>query len=55
MSPFFDPVPVSFPCDLISDQTEGLLWRLPDIGVIRQLSFDDPSEGTSKTSKAPKR
>jgi hypothetical protein len=37
-----------FLVDLIPDLTEGVLWRLPDIEVIRQLSFDSPSEGTSK-------
>jgi hypothetical protein len=29
---------------LIADQSEGLLCRLPDIEVIRQLSFENPSE-----------
>jgi hypothetical protein len=43
-----------FLIDLIADQTEGLLWRLPDIEVIRQLSLDAPSEGTSRTSNTPR-
>jgi hypothetical protein len=38
---------------LIPDQTEGLLCRLPDIEVIRQLSFDNPRKGTSKKSSDP--
>lgn len=29
-----------FLIDLIADQAEGLLWRLPDIEVVRQLSFE---------------
>ncbi len=32
---------------LVLDQTEGLLWRLPDIEVVRQLSFGDPSDQIS--------
>jgi hypothetical protein len=38
---------------LIPDQTKGLLFRLPDIQVIRQLSFDHPSEGTAIGSDDP--
>jgi hypothetical protein len=33
-----------FLIDLIANQTEGLLCRLPDVEVIRQLSFETPSE-----------
>lgn len=40
---------------LIPDQTEGILCRLPDIEVIRQLSFDNPSEGNSLMGKARKK
>jgi hypothetical protein len=40
-----------FLIDLIPDLTEGVLSRLPDIEVIRQLSLEDPSEETSKKSK----
>jgi hypothetical protein len=39
-----------FLLDLIPNRTEGILWRLPDIEVIRQLSFDNPSDETSKMS-----
>ncbi len=42
-----------FLIDLIADHSEGLLCRLPDIEVIRQLSFDNPSQGTSKKSIDP--
>ncbi len=35
---------------LIADQSEGLLCQLPDIEVIREHSFDDPSEGTPQIS-----
>ena len=38
---------------LIADQTEGILCRLPDIEVIRQLSFDDPPGETSRISNDP--
>ena len=37
-----------FLIDLIPDRTEGLLCRLPDIEVIRQLSFENPSAGPSE-------
>ena len=33
-----------FVIDLITDQTEGLLWRVPDTEVIRQLFVEDSSE-----------
>jgi hypothetical protein len=33
---------------LIPDRTEGILCRLPDIEIIRQLTFDNPSDGASK-------
>jgi hypothetical protein len=39
---------------LIPDQTEGILCRLPDIEVIRQLSFDNPSEADSQMGNAHK-
>jgi hypothetical protein len=42
-----------FVIHLILDQSQGLLCRLPDIEVIRQLSFDDPSEETPKRSRDP--
>ena len=35
---------------LIPDQTEGLLWRLPDVEVIRHLSFEDAPKDTPKKS-----
>jgi hypothetical protein len=40
---------------LIPDQTEGILCRLPDVEVIRQLSLDDPSEEPSKKGNATKK
>jgi hypothetical protein len=30
---------------LIPDLTEGILWRLPDIEMIRDLSSENPSAG----------
>jgi hypothetical protein len=42
-----------FLIDLIPDLTEGVLWRLPNTEVIRQLSFENPSEGPSKTTSGP--
>jgi hypothetical protein len=39
-----------FLVDLIPDLTEGVLSRLPDIEVIRQLSLENPPAGTSKMS-----
>jgi hypothetical protein len=37
-----------FLIDLIPDQTAGLLWRLPDSEVIRQLTFEDPPKQSTK-------
>ena len=37
-----------FLIDLVPDLTEGILWRLPDIEVIRQLSFENPSTSASE-------
>ena len=39
---------------LVPDETEGLLWRLPDVELIRQLSADKPPKGSSRTTKSPK-
>ncbi len=39
-----------FLIDLIPDQTEGLLWRLPDVEVIRQLSFERVSKGSTRST-----
>jgi hypothetical protein len=36
-----------FLIDLMLDEKEGLLWRLPNSEVIRRLSVDGPSKGTS--------
>jgi hypothetical protein len=33
---------------LLLEQTEGLLWRLPDVDLIRQLSFDDPAAESAR-------
>jgi hypothetical protein len=33
---------------LILNQTEGFLWRLPDIDRIRQLFFDDPAAESAR-------
>jgi hypothetical protein len=38
---------------VMHDQNEGFLWRLPDIEVIRQLSFDDPPKESSQASNEP--
>lgn len=40
-----------FLIDLIPDQTEAVLWRLPDIEMIRHLSIENPSESSSKKRK----
>ena len=40
---------------LIPDRTEGILCRLPDIEVIRQLSFEKPSEEPSKMRQRPQK
>ena len=42
-----------FLIDLIPDQTEGLLWGLPDIEAIRHLSFEDPPKGAAKKPSRP--
>jgi hypothetical protein len=34
--------------ELIPEQTEGVLWRLPDIETIRHLSIDDSSGPIAK-------
>lgn len=39
-----------FLIELIPDLTEGVLWRLPETEVIRQLSFENPSQTASGTS-----
>jgi len=39
-----------FLIDLIPDLTEGILWRLPDIEVIRELSFENSAQGPSTKS-----
>ena len=38
---------------LMPDQTEGFLGRLPDIELIRHLSFDNPQAGPSKKGSGP--
>ena len=37
-----------FLVDLIPGETEGFLWRLPDVEVIRHLSFEKPSKESAK-------
>jgi hypothetical protein len=39
---------------VMHDQTEGLLWRLPDFEVIRRLSFDDPLADSFQGSDEPR-
>jgi hypothetical protein len=42
-----------FLIDLTADLSQALLWRLPDIEVIRRLTYENPSEDTSTMSGDP--
>ena len=42
-----------FLLDLLPDLTEGVMVRLPDIQVIRELSREDPSHGISLMGPDP--
>ncbi len=44
-----------FLIDMIPDEIEGVMVRLPDLQVIRELSREDPAEGISLMSHEPGR
>jgi hypothetical protein len=44
-----------FLVDLIPDQNEGIIARLPETQVIRSLSHENPREGISEMSHGPER